>query len=130
MNASKQTYGKILIGISLLVMVFHLLIVVKVIPYSITWGGRLKTDSEMYVFEAASIVINLFFVYLVSQRVGMLPAVFGIKVVTVLLWIFFGLFVLNTLGNIFAATTIERWFTLLTLANAFLIWKINLTKAD
>lgn len=125
MNASKQTYGKILIGISLLVMVFHLLIVVKVIPYSITWGGRLKTDSEMYVFEAASIVINLFFVYLVSQRVGMLPAVFGTKVVTVLLWIFFGLFVLNTLGNIFAATTIERWFTLLTLANAFLIWKIN-----
>ena len=125
MNASKQTYGKILIGISLLVMVFHLLIVVKVIPYSITWGGRLKTDSEMYVFEAVSILINLFFVYLVSQRVGMLPAVFGIKIVTVLLWIFFGLFVLNTLGNIFAATTIERWFTLLTLANAFLIWKIN-----
>lgn len=127
MNASKQTYGKILIGISLLVTVFHLLIVVKVIPYSITWGGRLQTDSEMYMFEAASIVINLFFVYLVSQRVGMLPAVFGIKVVTVLLWIFFGLFVLNTLGNIFAATTIERWFTLLTLANAFLIWKINRT---
>lgn len=125
MNSAKQTYGKILIGISLLVMVFHLLIVVKVIPYSITWGGRLQTDSEMYVFEAASIVINLFFVYLVSQRVGLLSAVFGIKVVTVLLWIFFGLFVLNTLGNILAATPIERWFTLLTLANAFLIWKIN-----
>lgn len=125
MNASKQTYGKILIGISLLAIVFHLLIVVKVIPYSITWGGRLQTDSEMYMFEAASIVINLFFVYLVSQRVGMAPAVFGIKVVAVLLRIFFGLFVLNTLGNIFAATTIERWFTLLTLANAFLIWKIN-----
>ncbi len=127
MNSDRRKYGIALVIISLMAIVFHLLIVVKVIPYSITWGGRLQTDNEMYVFEAASIVINLFFVYLVSQRVGMLSAVFGIKVVTVLLWIFFGLFVLNTLGNIFAATTIERWFTLLTLANAFLIWKINRT---
>ncbi len=125
MNSDKRKYGIALIAISLLVMVFHLLIVAKVIPYSITWGGKLKNDSEMYVFETVSFLINLFFIYLVLQRVGMVPALFGIKVITVLLWVFFGLFALNTLGNIFAATAIERWFTFITLANAFLIWKVN-----
>ncbi len=125
MNSNKRKYGQILVAISLVAIVFHLLIMVKVIPYTITWGGKLKTDSEMYVFESVSILINLFFIYLVLQRVGIVPTVFGIKVVTVLLWIFFGLFALNTVGNIFAVTTLERWFTLLTLANAFLIWKIN-----
>ncbi len=125
MNSNKRKYGQILVAISLLVLVFHLLILVKVIPYSITWGGKLQTDSEMYVFETVSILINLFFVSLVVQRVGMMPLLLSETLVTVLLWIFFGLFVLNTIGNIFATTHIERWFTLLTLANAFLIWKIN-----
>ncbi|MBI3220535.1 MAG: hypothetical protein HYZ44_13560 [Bacteroidetes bacterium] len=122
---TKKTYGKILIGISLLVLVFHLLIVVKVIPYQITWGGKLKTDSDMYAFEAASILINLFFVYLVLHQIGYVRPRLGQRAVTILLWIFFGLFVLNTIGNIFAVTQLERWFTILTLANAFLIWKIN-----
>jgi hypothetical protein len=122
---TERTYGKILIGITLLVLLFHLLIVVKVIPYQITWGGKLKTDSEMYVFEAASILINLFFVYLILHRISYVPPRLGQRTVTIILWIFFGLFVLNTLGNLFAATHLERWFTLLTLANAFLIWKIN-----
>jgi len=125
MNTNKRKYGQILVAISLVAIIFHLLILVKVIPYSITWGGKLKNDNEMYVFETISILINLFFVYLVLQRVGMRPLVLSETLVTVLLWIFFGLFALNTVGNIFATTSLERWFTLLTLANAFLIWKVN-----
>ena len=31
----------------------------KVIPYDITWGGRLKTDSEMHIFELMSITFNI-----------------------------------------------------------------------
>ncbi|MFM8834026.1 MAG: hypothetical protein ACKOEV_10420, partial [Cytophagales bacterium] len=55
--------GKLLIAISVAALVFHLLIVIKVIPYAITWGGRLKTDSEMYLFETVSIGMNLFFIF-------------------------------------------------------------------
>ena len=125
MDTKERFYAKLLIAISVAAMFFHFLIVIKVIPYAITWGGRLKTDSEMYVFESVSIGINLFFVFLVLQRVGMVRSLLGEKTVTILLWIFFGLFALNTLGNLFASTQLERWFTLLTLASAFLIWKIN-----
>ena len=122
---TERTYGKILIGISILVLLFHLLIVAKVIPYDITWGGKLKTDNVMYVFEAASILINLFFIYLVLHRIGYVSPRLGQRTVTIILWLFFALFALNTLGNLFAATQLEWWFTILTLANAFLIWKIN-----
>ena len=125
MKTRERFYSKLLIAISVVALVFHLLIVVKVIPYGITWGGRLKTDGEMYVFEAVSIGINLFFVLLVLQRADMLRSLLGKRTVTVLLWVFFVLFVVNTVGNLFAATLLERWFTLLTLANALLIWKIN-----
>jgi hypothetical protein len=125
MPTKERFYGKLLIAISLAAFVFHLLIVAKVIPYGITWGGRLKTDGEMYLFEMASIGINLFFIFLVLQRVDMVRSLLGKRTVTIILWIFLVLFVLNTVGNLFATTPLERWFTLLTLANALLIWKIN-----
>lgn len=35
-----------------IIMIFHFLILVGVIPYTIVWGGRLNSDIEMYRFEA------------------------------------------------------------------------------
>ena len=47
------------------VSVFHLGILLKIIPYEITWGGRLKDDAEMYVFETISILINFIFCFFI-----------------------------------------------------------------
>ena len=41
---------KILLSMLTAVLLFHLCIVTGIIPYDITWGGRLKSDQEMYVF--------------------------------------------------------------------------------
>ena len=49
---------------------------------------------------------------------------FSDKIVKVILWTFFGLFVLNTVGNIFAKTNFEKLFAILTGLSAFLIWNI------
>jgi len=58
-----------MLGLLIAVLLFHLSIILKIIPYEITWGGRLKNDSEMYVFETISIVINLFlFLILTKDR--------------------------------------------------------------
>ncbi|RPA66910.1 hypothetical protein EF405_18915 [Cyclobacteriaceae bacterium YHN15] len=116
---------KILIGITVAVLVFHFLIVLKIIPYDIAWGGRLQSDQEMYAFESFSIVVSLFFIYVLAQKGNFVKAVFSDKTLSVILWIFFGLFVLNTIGNILAKTTFEKWFALVTLINAMLLWRIN-----
>lgn len=46
------------------------------------------------------------------------------KVVNGALWFFFGVFILNTIGNLFAQTTFEKFFSLLTALFAFLICKL------
>jgi hypothetical protein len=56
-----KTSINILIGLLIAVILFHIAVIVKVIPYGIAWGGRLQNDAEMYVFEAISILVNLFF---------------------------------------------------------------------
>jgi hypothetical protein len=129
MNTPKKIYINTLLLISALVTVFHLLILVRLIPYEITWGGNLKTVEEMYVFETLSILINLFFVFILLQKGEYIRYVMGRKTVNIILWIFFVLFTLNTIGNLFAETNFEKYFTLLTLLSSVLIWLIQRTVA-
>jgi len=129
MNTPKKIYINTLLLISALVTVFHLLILVRLIPYEITWGGKLKTVEEMYVFETLSILINSFFVFILLQKGEYIRYVMGRKTVNMILWIFFVLFTLNTIGNLFAETNFEKYFTLLTLLSSVLIWLTQRTVA-
>ena len=115
---------KLFLGLLSAVIVFHVCIIVKIIPYTIAWGGRLHNDNEMYVFEFVSIGINLFLGFVLLMKSHYLKFYFREKIVNFILWFFFGLFVLNTIGNLFAKTTFEKFFSILTLLSAILIWRV------
>jgi len=115
---------KILLWLIASVTLFHLTILTKIIPYDLTWGGRLNNDPEMYVFESVSILINLFLGFILLIKGDYLSKVIPIKVVNIILWIFLLVFGLNTLGNILAETLFEKSLSILTLIFAYLIWTI------
>lgn len=119
---------KLVLFILSLVILFHLGIIVKIIPYQITWGGRLKNDAEMYVFESVSILINLFLSLVLCMKGNYISYKFSNKIITIVLWFFIILFAANTLGNLFAKTILEKTFSLLTLILSFLLWKIARNK--
>lgn len=56
---NSKTAIKIMLCLVVAILLFHSSIILKIVPYEITWGGRLKNDSEMYVFEIISILLNL-----------------------------------------------------------------------
>lgn len=60
----------ITIFIATLVFGFHILIFIKMIPYQIAWGGRLKNDREMYIFQTISIIVNLLFTRILMMKGG------------------------------------------------------------
>lgn len=115
---------KIVLGIIIAVTLFHLGIIIKLIPYQITWGGRLKNDTEMYIFESVSILINLFLSLVLCMKGNYISYKLSDKLITLVLWLFIILFALNTLGNLFAKTILEKTFALLTLILSFLLWQI------
>ncbi|MCA6379532.1 MAG: hypothetical protein IM606_06630 [Cytophagales bacterium] len=112
---------KTLIVVYSIITVFHSCILLKIIPYDITWGGRLQNDQEMYVFETTSIAINLFLISILSMKGNFVTYKFPVKVIHVILWVFVVVFALNTVGNLFAKTLLEKAFTLLTLGSALAI---------
>ncbi|TDE48406.1 hypothetical protein E0H99_16840 [Flavobacterium sp. GT3P67] len=119
-----KTLINILIALLITVILLHIAVIVRVIPYDITGGGRLKTDSEMYVFEVISILFNVFLGLVLLMKGDYIKSRFKCKTIDIILWIFLALFALNTVGNIFAKTNLEKSFAVLTLVFVILIWKI------
>lgn len=119
-----QTALKMMLWLIAVLTIFHLCILLKLIPYEITWGGRLENDAAMYRFETASILINLFLGWMLLIRGKYVRPVIPPKGVNIILWLFFGLFALNSVGNLLAATLLEKSFTLLTLLFCLLLWII------
>ncbi len=122
MNSKIQV--KIFLGLLFSVILFHICIIVKIIPYNIAWGGRLTNDNEMYVFESISMLINVFLSWLLFMKGEFVKFKFQNNTVNIILWVFFGLFIVNTVGNIFAKTNFEKLFAILTGLSAILIWNI------
>ncbi len=110
-------------------LVFHFGIVFKFIPYEIVWGGRLENDQQMYVFEGISIVLNTLLIILLLLKSNKINVSVPIKIIHAGLWAFVGLFALNTVGNLLAETTFEKFFAILTLLLTVNLW-IILKKAS
>ena len=107
------------------VVVFHLFVLSGAIPYSVVWGGRLENASQMYLFEAVSITVNLAVIAIVGMKAGYIKPFIPKRVVTFLLWILVILFALNTLGNIFSKNALEVvLFTPLTLISTILCYRM------
>jgi len=101
---------------------FHLCIITKKIPYQIAWGGNLKTDADMYIFESISISLNLFLSYIVLMKGRYLKFQISEKWINLVLWGFLAIFILNTIGNLFSKTNLEKCLAALTFLFALLIW--------
>jgi hypothetical protein len=119
---------KIMLWLFTAVTLFHLSIIFKMIPYEITWGGRLKTDAEMYVFESLSIAINIILIVTLLIKGNYIKQIVSLRTVNIILWVFLFIFGLNTIGNLFANTNFEKLFAILTLASSILIWIILKSK--
>ncbi len=130
MKSLAQNSIQIMLGLILLVILFHLLIMIEVIPYEIAWGGRLQTDEQMYVFETISILINFFLLFILLMKGRYIKSWLKEKTLNIILGIFLILFIINTVGNLFAQTNFEKLFALLTLMFSFLIWIVLRPKAS
>ena len=91
-----------------LLLIFHLLVVVKIIPYTVIWGGKIKSDKEMYRFEGISFVILLFISWISFQKIDLISSVFSKLILNVLFWIVTCFFALNTIGNLLSKNKLER----------------------
>jgi hypothetical protein len=107
------------------VVIFHILVLIQIIPYQIVWAGRLNSIAEMQRFETISILINCFIILIITIKGNYLNFKFSSKIIISLVWLFIILFSLNTIGNLMAKSNFEKLvFTPLTFILALLSFRI------
>jgi hypothetical protein len=99
-----------------LVAVFHLLILVNVIPYDMVWGGRVTDITQMRRLELIALAMHCIMLTVVAIKTGRIRVRINPKLINGVLWLMFGLFLFNTVANLASLNAIERFvFTPLTL---------------
>ncbi|WP_242920381.1 hypothetical protein [Pontibacter liquoris] len=108
------SYG--LVTILLLFVLFHGLVLLRILPNEMVWGGGMTDQKQMITLELLALLVSLLMLAVVGIKAGFIP----VKVKPVLLkgalWVMCGMFLLNTLGNMTSQHALEKFaFTPLTL---------------
>lgn len=117
---SYRAAGNIAIIAYLLQVIFHILVLLRIVPHEIVWGGRAQSYQELLPLEIFSLVINLVAAWLTAALMGYTGSYSLRKMARIFAGIMFLLFLLNTLGNLMAVTTTEKLFAIITLVLALL----------
>jgi hypothetical protein len=114
-----------LIGILSMFVILHSLILLRIVPYEVVWGGRLKNVSEMISFETVAILISLLMLTVAAVAGGYVKTKLNPTVLKVALWLMAAVFILNTFGNLFSTSRFEQMvFAPLTLLLSALCLKL------
>ncbi|MFI5139363.1 MAG: hypothetical protein ACHQIM_16190 [Sphingobacteriales bacterium] len=118
-----------LLAILSLFILFHLLIISGAIPFGVVWGGTLKDKSQMLFFETISVIVNILLLSVAAIKAGILKIGVNSMVIQVILWIMFGLFLMNTIGNLFSNNHFEKLvFTPITLILSIFSLRVAMIK--
>jgi uncharacterized membrane protein YfcA len=128
---TSETAARLVAIVSGITILFHVLVMLGVVPYEVVWGGRVTDNSQLMKLEAVSISINiLIFGITVAgirhRKTGKYHLLYKI-----FFWLLTILFLLNTLGNLASNNKTEKIiFTPVTFILALLCLKLALVKKD
>ncbi len=105
---SERIAANSLLGILSLVTVFHLFVLMGIIPFEIVWGGRLESTDQMIVFESVSLLVNIIMILVVMLHKGHFKVRADQRITTVVLWFMTILFLINTVGNLLSTNQTEK----------------------
>jgi hypothetical protein len=120
----------ILLGLLLL---YHLLIIVGIaffnfVPIDYLWGGRLESREQLMGNEIMSLTVMALCLFIVTIHSGWVRIPWMRGIARIALWLICVLFILSTIGNVFAETAFEKSFAILSLCLAFLCFRLALEK--
>lgn len=121
--------SNIVITINSIAVLMHVLILLHILPYDFVWGGQLKSEEDLILFETISIVMQILFIFIIAAKAGYVLKGKFRKTINAGIWVLFGIMVLNTIGNLASASGFETMvMTPLTILLALLVFRLAIEK--
>lgn len=126
---SARRSGQILLTFLLLLILFHLLILLRIVPYEIVWGGQIANTSSLIMLECMALGLTIIFTVIVLAKIGYIKVNGFSKTINFGMWVMVGYFILNTIGNIASINSIEKMILApLTILLALIALRLALEK--
>jgi len=100
--------GKTLMALLALLMVMHVLILARVIPYEAVWGGNIKDESHLDFFEVSALIITAVFLLVVAIKLDYVKTPGLKRVGDIGVWVVFAYFAMNIITNLTSEVSWEK----------------------
>ena len=125
---SKEIAGIILLITFGLLLIFQGLILLNIFPHNIVWGGQLNEENYK-VMSLFSIIIICLFMAIIAIKMKFIKSNILDRLGTIGAWIIFIYLILNTVGNIASASSVESIiFTPITIIMSIFALVLALSK--
>lgn len=127
---SAQLAGNILLILFILLALFHGLVIFKLVPSELVWGGQVAdSSSNRILFEIIALLVILIFIMIVAAKIGYVQFIQFKKIINAGIWFIFAYMLLNTLGNLASGVAAEKMiFTPISLIMAILALRLGIEK--
>lgn len=127
---SVKLAGSVLLIALALLAILHVLILFKVVPSGIVWGGQIGgSPGNLVVLETIALLVTLLFALIVAVKAGFVRTTRLKRAAGPGMWLVFAYFALNTIGNLASGVSTERLlFAPITILLALLALRLALEK--
>ena len=106
---SAKLAGNVLLFSMGLLFIFHVLVLLKIIPADIVWGGQIRgVPANLVTLETVALLVTAVFILIVAAKTGYVQSGKLSGAVTIGIWLIFAYLVLNTLGNLASGISFEK----------------------
>jgi hypothetical protein len=106
---SAKLAGNILLAALGLLLIFHILVLLGVIPADIVWGGMIQGgQANLVTLEVIALVATLLFMLIIAAKIGYVQAGRFSGAANIGVWLIFVFLLLNTLGNLASGVSFEN----------------------
>ncbi len=127
---SAKVAGNILLVAMGLLLPFHILVLLGVIPADIVWGGMIQgAQANLITLETIALVVTLLFMLIIAAKTGYVQAGKLSGVINIGVWFIFVFLLLNTLGNLASGVSFENLvFAPITIILAICAFRLAIEK--
>jgi hypothetical protein len=127
---SPKLAGNLLLGALGLLAVFHILVLLRVLPADIVWGGAIQNSTtSLFPLEMISLLVTLLFAVVIAAKAGYIKASRFQAAVNIGVWIVFAILLLSMVANFASGVAFENLiFAPIAVVLAFCAYRLAVEK--
>jgi hypothetical protein len=127
---STKLAGNLLLGSLGLLAVFHILVLLRVIPAGIVWGGAIQNSTtSLFSLEMISLLVTLLFAVVIAAKAGYIKVSRFQAAVNIGIWVVFAILLLSMVANFASGVAVENLiFAPIAVILAFCAYRLAVEK--